>query len=97
MSPAAVSKLDYSSVTQWLISLLLSVLTQLLEVSFLSVCPLIDHKLRHNIVKVVVDSPGSTLLELYFHRTMITCNSIVHGAARGIVVFLVLLFSRPIV
>jgi len=39
-------------------------LTCQIDVSFLCVCPVIDHKFRHNIVKVAVD-PQTTLTICY--------------------------------
>ena len=34
-----------------------------LDVSFLCVCPVIDHEFRHNIVKVAVDARGDSQVD----------------------------------
>ena len=40
------------------------IVKQLIDVSFLCVCPVIDHEFRHNIVIVAVDDPQTTLTML---------------------------------
>ena len=43
--------------------LLASTCVQEIDVSFLCVCPVIDHESRHNIVKVAVDPPGDSRVD----------------------------------
>ena len=37
--------------------------TEQIDVSFLSVCPVIDHEFRHHIVKVAVDPRGDSRVD----------------------------------
>ena len=51
-------------------------------VSFLCVCPVIDHKFYHNIVILAVDSQGQTDLNLFFTITncqIVRSRSLTHG------------------
>ena len=42
-----------------------------MDVSFLLVCPVIDHEFRHNIVKVAVDSQGDSPVDPQRTLTML--------------------------
>ena len=42
-----------------------------MDVSFLCVCPVIDHEFRHNIVKVVVDPRGDSRVDPQTTLTML--------------------------
>ena len=44
---------------------------QQIDVSFSCVCPVIDHKFCHNIVKVAVDSQGDSCVDLQTTLTML--------------------------
>ena len=42
-----------------------------IDVSFLCVCPVIDHEFRHNIVKVAVDPQGDSRVDPQTSLTML--------------------------
>ena len=47
-----------------------------IDVCFLCVCPVIDHKFRHHIVKVAVDPRGESRVDPQTTLTMLCRNSL---------------------